>query len=98
MTSSNAKRLTAGLILAAAALIQTAPAGAADVRTGPAVIQLADIRDLFRRRGFPIATCESRCQEERSRCETRARNSDDRRDCRLSYSLCSNDCNVYDSR
>ncbi len=100
MSLSPSKRLVAGLSFAAAAILAaSAPAGPgawAETRA----VQVADILnlDIFRRRGFPIATCESRCQEARNRCEDRARNSDDRRDCRLEYSVCSNDCNVYESR
>lgn len=94
------KALVAGLVVAASLSATLTVAGGSDARAASRGIQVADILnlDIFRRRGFPIATCESRCQEERNRCEDRARNADDRRDCRLSYSICSNDCNVYDSR
>lgn len=104
MTFPIPKRLALGLAAAAVSAVLTGAVGMearAEAREVPGavpeVIQVAGILDLdiFRRRGFPIATCEARCQEARNRCEDRARNADDRRDCRLEYGVCSNDCNVF---
>lgn len=87
----------AAAVLAAAVLL---PPAAPEVRAATPTTQLAQRFpfDIFRGRGFPINTCESRCQEERNRCEARARDADERRDCRLEYGVCSNDCDVFQDR
>ena len=100
MRLSLSSRLVAGIAFAAAVAGATMTPAGPGARAETRAVQLADILnlDIFRRRGLPLVTCEARCQDARTRCEEGARNSDDRRDCRLEYSVCSNDCNVYDSR
>lgn len=100
MSLSLSCRLVAGIAFVAAVAGATVTPAGPGARAATRAVQVADILnlDIFRRRGFPLATCEARCQDARNRCEDRARNSDDRRDCRLEYSVCSNDCNVYESR
>jgi hypothetical protein len=100
----NAPAVAAGVCVAvfAAVLAAAVPLAAAapEARAAAPTMQLAQRFpfDIFRRRGFPINTCESRCQEERNRCEARARDSNERRDCRLEYGVCSNDCDVFQDR
>lgn len=82
--------------LLALATLGLAPGKSAAAPSEPSV-QLAQIIkfDLFNRRGFPLRTCEFRCQEERNRCDDQAQTRDQRRDCRLNYQICSDDCNIY---
>lgn len=86
--------IAAGLFAALAALPPTATADPQPAQEARQLAQLIDL-DIFRKRGFPIRTCEFRCQEERRLCDQRARTDDERRDCRLTYNLCSNDCDIY---
>ncbi len=96
MTFPIPKALVASAVLAAAMSVATPAPAATDGRARQPV-QVAQILDFLKGRGLRNATCEGRCQEARDRCEQRARNADDRRDCRLEYSVCSNDCDVYNT-